>query len=103
MNLDKLSLDDLKKLEKDVKAAISGYESRKRSEAIAAAEARAKEFGYSLKGLVGVAPKRKKALPAKYAHPENPSLTWSGQGRRPAWIKDRLERGKKLEAFLIRK
>jgi DNA-binding protein H-NS len=103
MNLDKLSLDELKKLEKDVKAAITGYEARKRSEAMAAAAAKAKEFGFSLNELVGGVPKRKSRLAAKYAHPENPSLTWSGHGRRPAWIGEGLDKSQKLEAFLIRK
>jgi DNA-binding protein H-NS len=103
MNLDKLSLDELKKVENDVKAAIAGFEARKRSEAIAAAEAKAKEFGFSLKELLGGAPKRKTSLAAKYAHPENPSLAWSGHGRRPAWIREGLDKGQKLEAFLIRK
>lgn len=105
MDLDKLSLDDLKALERDVMKAISNYEARKRAEALAAAEAKAREHGYSLKDLVGSAPKTKSGrggLPPKYAHPENPSKTWSGRGRQPAWIKDGLKKGKKIEAFLIK-
>jgi DNA-binding protein H-NS len=36
---------------------------------------------------------------AKYRHPENPDLTWSGRGRRPAWIRDAVEAGRALGDF----
>jgi DNA-binding protein H-NS len=37
----------------------------------------------------------------KYRHPESPELTWSGRGRRPAWIRDALEAGRQLADFEI--
>ena len=37
---------------------------------------------------------------AKYAHPENPSQTWSGRGRRPRWVTEQIESGKSLEDLL---
>ncbi|WP_095589611.1 H-NS family nucleoid-associated regulatory protein [Actibacterium ureilyticum] len=105
INLDKMSLAELKSLQKDVEKAINSFEKRQRSEALAAVEAKAKEMGFSLNELVGgaAAKGRKMPLPPKYAHPENSSLTWSGRGRQPAWIKDALEAGKSLDDFLIEK
>lgn len=42
------------------------------------------------------------ALPlAKYRHPENPQLTWSGRGRRPAWIRDAIEAGRRMTDFEV--
>jgi DNA-binding protein H-NS len=38
---------------------------------------------------------------AKYRHPENLDLTWSGRGRRPTWIRDALEAGRQLTDFEI--
>lgn len=38
---------------------------------------------------------------AKYRHPENPDLTWSGRGRRPAWIREAVEAGRALSDFEI--
>ncbi len=32
----------------------------------------------------------------KYRHPENTEITWSGRGRKPAWIVEGLEAGKSL-------
>lgn len=103
IDLAKLNLDELKALQKDVAKAIDQYEAKKRKEALDAVEALAKEKGFSLAELTGAAPakKGKPALPPKYKHPENPSLTWSGRGRQPAWIKEGLESGKSLEDFLI--
>lgn len=105
VDLSKLDLDELKKLRADVDKAIKNYEARRKQEALAAAEATAKEMGFTLSELMGEAAKgkgRKGALnPPKYRHPENPALTWSGRGRQPAWIKEGLEAGKSLEDFLI--
>lgn len=104
IDLDGMSRDDLMKLRKDLDKAIENYDTRRRQEAIAAAEAVAREAGYSLSELIADAPKAKakgKVNPPKYRHPENPELTWTGQGRQPGWIKDGLEAGKSLDDFRI--
>jgi DNA-binding protein H-NS len=104
MDLEKLSLDELKSLRKDVDKAIGDYEKRRRQEALAAAESAASAAGYSLSELLGeVKGKKGKGTvnPPKYRHPENAALTWTGKGRQPAWIKEAVEKGKPLEDFLI--
>ncbi|XDA97834.1 H-NS histone family protein [Sulfitobacter sp. LCG007] len=104
VNLDKLTLDELKDLQKDVKKAIDGYETRKRQEALAALDAKAKELGFSLSELTGAPKKGAKAVHApKYRHPENPEMTWSGRGRQPGWIKEAVSAGEPLDQFLISK
>ena len=102
-DLSEMSLDELKSLRKDVEAAIEGYEDRRRKEALAAAREAASQAGFSLDELVGRKRTRKspKVAAPKYAHPEN-ELTWSGRGRRPAWIVEGLEQGKSLDDYLIR-
>ena len=102
VNLENMSLDELKKLQKDVGKAIDGYEDKQRKAALAAAEAAARENGYSLAELTGLSPKKAKTVSQpKYRHPENPEMTWTGRGRQPDWIKDALENGKSKEDFLI--
>ncbi len=103
-NLDNLSLEELKALQKDVEKAIADFESRKRKEAIEAVKAAAKEHGFSLDELTGgAAPRKSKASknPPKYRHPENAEMTWSGRGRQPAWIKEALQAGRSLDEFAI--
>ncbi|WP_299751759.1 H-NS histone family protein [uncultured Tateyamaria sp.] len=100
---DKLSLEELKSIQKEATKAISSYEARKRKEALAAIEAKAAEMGFSLGELTGGAkPKGPKAAP-KYCHPEIPAKTWTGRGRQPNWVKEALAGGKALEDLLIAK
>ena len=95
LNLEGLSLSELKKILKDVAKAIFTFEDRKKAEARAKAEALARELGYSLAELVGTETKTSRApAAAKYRHPENPALTWSGRGRKPQWFVEALEAGK---------
>lgn len=39
----------------------------------------------------------------KYRDPAKPENTWAGRGKQPAWLKENLEAGAKLEDFLIDK
>lgn len=94
-DLEALSLGELKKMQKDVAKAISTYEDRQKAEARAKVEALARDLGYTLAELVGTETKSSRAaVPAKYRHPENPALTWSGRGRKPQWFVEALAAGK---------
>ncbi len=44
---------------------------------------------------------RKKVAP-KYVNPSNPKETWSGRGKKALWLQKALDRGIKLEAFLVK-
>lgn len=104
MDLNNLSLNELKKLRSDVDKAISSYEERLKKDALAAAQAAAKQYGFDLVELLaGATGKRKPrgTVAPKYAHPENPNLTWSGRGRQPNWIKEALASDKTLEDLAI--
>ncbi len=102
-NLDKMSVKDLKQLQKDVDKAIKAAEDRSRKDALTALEETAKKHGFSLSDLTGAMPKKRKSSPAtpKYAHPENAELTWSGRGRQPVWFKEALENGKTPDDLAI--
>jgi len=81
-------------MQKDVAKAISTYQDRQKAEARAKVEAFARDLGYSLAELVGTEVKATRApAAAKYRHPENPALTWSGRGRKPRWFLDALAAG----------
>ena len=102
INLDALSLSELKLLEKSVAKAITSFEDRRKAEARAKVDELARELGYSFEELADAATARKRSPSvAKYRHPENPELTWSGRGRKPGWISDALAAGKSLEDFAI--
>jgi DNA-binding protein H-NS len=103
MDLSAMTLEELKKLHKEVTQAINTYEERKRLEALAVLEAKAHEMGFSLAELTGATAKSKAASIPKYVHPENSAITWTGRGRRPAWITEALDAGRSLDDFLIAK
>ncbi|MGS4945736.1 H-NS histone family protein [Meridianimarinicoccus sp. RP-17] len=102
VDLTSMSLEDLKSLRTKVNRAIDTFEDRRRKEALAAADAKAREFGFSISELLdsgkkGAPPPR----PPKYRHPENPDLTWTGRGRQPQWFKDAVEAGTDPDELLI--
>lgn len=100
INLETLSLEELKKLQKDVTAAIENYEARRLEQARAVLEEKARELGVSIDEVFSGKAQKKKAKP-KYRHPENASLTWSGRGRQPKWFVELKANGVTDEDMLI--
>lgn len=101
-DLEALTLKELKQMQKDIAKAISLNEDRQLSEARAKVEAVARETGYSLAELFGADTKAARApAAAKYRHPENPALTWSGRGRKPGWFVDALAAGKSVDDLSV--
>lgn len=102
VDLHGMSLDELKKLQKDVTHAIETFRDRQRDEARAALEERAREMGFTLSEVVSPSKRRRTPMsPPKYRNPANPDQTWTGRGRRPRWIDEALKAGKDLEEFAI--
>ena len=101
-DLDALSLSELKQLEKDVAKAIGNFEERQKAAAFEKVDALAKDLGYSLPDLAKLSVSRKRpASTPKYRHPENAEITWSGRGRKPAWLAEAIAGGKSLKDFAI--
>lgn len=101
-DIETLSLKELKSLQKDLVKAITTYEDRQKSDARSELEIIAKELGFSLADLIGAEVKQTRApAAAKYRHPENAALTWSGRGRKPQWFVAALEAGKSPEDCAI--
>ena len=99
------SVEELETLERNVQVAKATVEKRKRAEAVEAAEKAVQAFGLSLGDIL--APKetgtKKVKLPGvpKYANPADKTQTWTGKGRKPAWVNEHLEAGKPLEDLEI--
>ena len=103
LDLNNLSLKELKDLQSQVGKAISGYEDRRKKELLAELDEIAKAKGFSLAELTGAAPAARKRAPAnaKYANPANAADTWSGRGRKPRWFVEALAAGKSPDDLLI--
>jgi DNA-binding protein H-NS len=104
IDLNSMSRAELVKLRAEVDKALSTLADRERKKAREAAERVALEHGFSLAELasIGGSPKRVRSKsPAKYRNPADPSQTWSGRGRKPAWIHAAAKAGRDLSAFEV--
>ena len=102
IDVNSLSLKELKELQTQVSRAIASYEDRKKREAVAELEEAAKRLGYSLSDLTNAASSRKRgSAPPKYANPADKSQTWTGRGRKPKWMEAALKAGKSPDDLLI--
>ena len=102
IDINGLSLKELKDLQIQVAKAIASFEDRKKKEALAELEEIARAKGFTLAELTGVAVARKRApATAKYANPADSSDTWSGRGRKPRWFAAALAAGKSPEDMAI--
>jgi DNA-binding protein H-NS len=103
MNIDELSLRELQDLQKRVAKAIDTYQDRMKRDALAELREKARVMGFTIEELLENKPMKtsRKSPDAKYRHPDNPELTWSGRGRKPLWFVSALESGISAEAMLI--
>ncbi|MFZ5467265.1 MAG: H-NS family nucleoid-associated regulatory protein [Pseudomonadota bacterium] len=114
MNIDSIDLsqfgiEELETLIKRAEAAIRQAKAKRASDLRRQVEMTAASLGISVAELVGLEkgarkPGRKggsKVAP-KYRDPSNPEQTWTGRGQKPVWLRERLEKGARLEDFLIR-
>lgn len=102
-DLSNMKFRELKDLQREVARAIDSYEERRRKEALAALEARARDFGFSVGELTGTKARRtRSAGAAKYSNPDNLNDTWSGKGRKPRWFLDAIAAGRTPEDLLLK-
>lgn len=108
MNLNSYSLPQLRQLQARLVRELAKRDTSKKEELLKQFEKLARAEGLSLADvldagapsgkpklrLVGATPKpAKEPLPAKYRHPADPSLNWSGRGRQPLWMTTFLANG----------
>ena len=102
INLNNLSLKELKDLQAQVAKAVATFEERKKKAALAELEDFARSKGFTVAELTGGAVVRKRApATAKYANPADSTDTWSGRGRKPRWFSAALAAGKRPEDLAI--
>lgn len=109
MDLSGLSLTDLRALQEQVKQEIK---KREHDDVIKAREqilAIAQSVGIPLKELMGGQGRVVKTktgavvlkVAARYRHPANASLQWTGRGRQPKWVQDWVASGQSIDALRI--
>lgn len=102
MDISTLSFTELLALKGDVENEIKRRESEEKSKAKKQIIELAKAYGLSVEEVLGkVGGVVRKPVEAKYRHPGNPELTWTGRGRKPVWVQELLAAGKTLDDLAI--
>ena len=108
-DLDAMSGAELTTLRSDIDMAIATASDRAKSNALQAAEAIAREHGFSLADLAAQMSSGKRvrgsakagdsagASAVRFRNPEDHSQTWSGRGRRPRWFNEAEVAGRAIE------
>jgi DNA-binding protein H-NS len=113
INLEGMSVSDLIALKSEVETAIVRKSEADRAATLVKIKALAAESGYSLDELLkparaprslavtGEKTDKRSSVEAKFAHPENASVTWTGRGKAPKWVTEWEASGKSRDGLLI--
>lgn len=102
MELSNLSLAELQELLKTVDAEIGRRETEEKANAKKQILQLAKSYGLSLDEVLSKATATtRKPVEAKYKNPNDESQTWTGRGRKPAWVQAQLDEGFSLGDLAI--
>lgn len=61
----------------------------------------ARTYGLNVEDVLAKPASARKPVEAKYRHPDNADLTWTGRGRPPVWVVELEAEGRKREEFKI--
>ena len=103
MELGAMTVEQLRKLQVAVAEELKKREKAEKRNAIKAIRELAEARGFSLDELLEDKPvraQRSKGV-AKYRNPADASQTWTGRGRKPAWVLEWLAAGKSIDKLAI--
>ena len=105
-DISKLSVEELKRLQVETEALIVSKKDQAIEDAYDQIVAIADGLGFSIEELLELGEQKRKkttrkAVEPRYRNKNNPADTWTGRGKQPRWLVAELEKGAKLEDFLI--
>ncbi|SCK30392.1 H-NS family nucleoid-associated regulatory protein [Vogesella sp. LIG4] len=107
MDLSTLDFAGLLQLRTDVDAEIRRRESEEKAKAAKQVMDLIRTHGLDIQELATKSVKSpasgtRKPVDAKYRHPDDASLSWTGRGRKPLWVVTWLDSGRALDDLLIK-
>ncbi|MGY5391766.1 MULTISPECIES: H-NS histone family protein [Acinetobacter] len=105
-DISNLSVEELKRLQVEAEALIVSKKDQAIEDAYTQIMDVADKVGLSIEQILEFgATKRKKStrksVEPRYRNKSDASETWTGRGKQPRWLVAELEKGAKLEDFLI--
>lgn len=103
MDLSKLSLNELKKLQLDIDALIANQGKDAVAKARKDILAIAQSVGMTVDQLLNGKPaKAGKKVIAQYQNPKNKAEQWTGRGRKPRWVVEAIDGGAELQDLKVK-
>lgn len=96
-NLREMSIAELQDMAREVEAELKRRGDEERKKTLAKMKELAAGIGMTLEEVIAYSSTKKTKGEPKYQNPDDPRQTWTGRGKRPAWIKAALEQGKNLD------
>ncbi|HEX8978757.1 MAG TPA: H-NS histone family protein [Parasulfuritortus sp.] len=104
INLKTLSIAELKTLQDEISIEVELRQKEERQKLLQEFRDKAKSLGVSLEELMSGQKGKTRAagkVAAKYVHPADASLTWTGRGKRPRWVAEWLDSGKSMDDLKV--
>ena len=101
MDLSKYNSQELRQLKAEIDKELKSRRRQEARQAQKEIKSIAERYGFSRTGLVSGQPQKGGKRAAKYRHPEDADKTWSGRGRKPAWVKEWESAGRSLDDLRI--
>lgn len=98
-DLSRLAYDELLSRRNEIEAEIAARGTAELDALKAKLTAIATAQGLSLADLFASRRKPRRAAAPRYRNPDNPSETWSGRGKPPRWLQERIEAGAQKDDF----
>lgn len=99
-----LSIEDLNALSRLIPGEIKHKKQEEQRMLLLELEQIAAAKGFRLKDLVSAKKEStttRSAVQIKYRHPADESLTWTGRGRQPIWVRDFIVSGGTLDQLAV--
>lgn len=101
MKLSTLNYTELVALKAELETELKRREQEEKAKARKQIVEIARTYGLNVEEVLGKGGAVRKPVEAKYRHPANPELTWTGRGRKPVWVQDLLAEGQSLQDITI--
>ena len=101
VDLNTLDVDELKAITENAKKLIIEKQQQRLLDAYKKFEEIAEQCNSSIDEILKAGEELEKERSIKYRNPKNPEETWIGRGRKPTWLVEAIESGKKLEDFAV--
>ena len=101
IDLQSLEYPKILELKEKIVAEISRRELEEKSKAKKQIQELARAYGLSIEEVLGKMTTSRKPVNAKYRSKLDPSITWSGRGRKPIWVVEHLNNNGTLEDLEI--